>query len=140
MEPDKNTVEEKQPIEIVIDDDDAEKVADVSEKMKDESVLLKEPLNEEEEEDDDVILNEVAPEKIDLVDDDCKDDEIIDTSSNNSMQMIVKEEPLDDGFMDVEDGVIKVKGMGEIKIKSEPFDPGMSIKIKRNNIFVASFI
>lgn len=86
---------------------------------------------EEEGEDDDVIINEVVPEKIDLVDDDKYDD----MTAHEPTNVIVKIEPIDDamdGFEDVEGGVIKAKSIGDVRIKPEPMDPGM---LRRSDTF-----
>lgn len=130
-------------LEIVLDDDDDEEPKkdengekleenmeskDVeNEENKAEEVLQEEKVEENqsedqvmEEEDDDVIINEVVPEKI-IVDD---DDEIEDGQDEFTSDVKVKEEPIDDGFIDVEGGVLKVKGDGEVKIKTEPKDLG----------------
>lgn len=83
---------------------------------------------EEEDDDDDVILNEVAPERIILDDDDDENEE----TTEYQPTVKVKIEPIDDGFMDV-DGVVKVKNDGEIKIKTEPKDPGNIILTTDNS-------
>jgi pre-mRNA cleavage complex 2 protein Pcf11 len=122
-------------LEIILDDDDEEEQAeqpeeevvidesDESKPPNDESTkVVEEPEKEEneenkEEDDDDVIINEVVPEKIEVDD----DREYADTVAS---ELPIKVEQIDDGFMDVEEGLIKIKNGGQIKIKSEPLDPG----------------
>jgi pre-mRNA cleavage complex 2 protein Pcf11 len=122
-------------LEIILDDDDEEEQAeqpeeevvidesDESKPPNDESTkVVDEPEKEEneenkEEDDDDVIINEVVPEKIEVDD----DREYADTVAS---ELPIKVEQIDDGFMDVEEGLIKIKNGGQIKIKSEPLDPG----------------
>lgn len=105
-------------LEIVVDDDEEE-----DKESKAEAVESEEKVTEEEqppvEEDDDVILNEVAPERIVVDDDDDNEEEM-----EYDPSVKVKIEPVDDGFIDVEGGVLKVKSDGEIKIKAEPKDSG----------------
>lgn len=120
-------------LEIVLDDDDDDESEngdskiepvtveseETSQDAKSENMEVKSEENvDEDDDDDDVILNEVAPERIILDDDD-------DNEETEIYHPIVKVkiEPIDDGFMDV-DGVVKVKKDGEIKIKTEPKDPG----------------
>lgn len=83
---------------------------------------------EEEEDDDDVIIHEVVPDRIVLDDDDNKDGYIVEEGTHapqlvEPVKIKREDEVLDDGFMDVENGVVKMKGF-EVKIKSEPIDPG----------------
>ncbi|RZC34227.1 pre-mRNA cleavage complex 2 protein Pcf11, partial [Asbolus verrucosus] len=114
-------------LEIILDDDDEEE-----QEHQDEEVLIEEsddskqsqeePKAEESEtkqdneDDDDVIINEVVPEKIEVDDDKEYTDSI-------PSDLPVKVEQIDDGFMDVEEGLMKIKSGGQIKIKSEPLDP-----------------
>lgn len=119
-------------LEIVIDDDEeesqnnSEEPAEVVSLESDESKIQLEEskedsqdVPEENEDDDDVILNEIAPIKI-VVDDD--DDDLKDeTSTNESIK--IKEEKLDDGFVEVA-GLVSLQNGGQIKIKAEPIDPG----------------
>ncbi|XP_018565201.1 uncharacterized protein LOC108906445 isoform X2 [Anoplophora glabripennis] len=116
-------------LEIVIDDDEeesqnnSEEPTEVVSVESDESKLQPEEAKEEsqdvpEEDDDDVILNEVAPIKI-VVDDD--DDDLKDEPST-SEDVKVKEEKLDDGFVEVA-GLVSLQNGGQIKIKAEPVDP-----------------
>ncbi|GJQ65408.1 hypothetical protein Trydic_g7518 [Trypoxylus dichotomus] len=115
--------------EIVIDDDEAEQVETISKDRGEEQEEFETAFpkidEEEEGEDDDVIINEVVPEKIDLVDDD-KYEEI---ASQEPTDIVVKEEPVDDGFVDVEGGVIKTKNITDVKIKTEPIDPDDELQI-----------
>lgn len=123
-------------LEIVLDDDDDdeneggnskfeqvpvenEEISQDAKSATGENSVEEKPV-EEDEDDDDVILNEVAPERIILDDDDDNDE----TGTLYVPTVRVKIEPVDDGFMDV-DGVVKVKKDGEIKIKTEPKDPGI---------------
>ncbi|KAB0796516.1 hypothetical protein PPYR_10577 [Photinus pyralis] len=73
--------------------------------------------DDEEEVDDDVILNEVAPERI-VVDDDDKDDYV--SGGGLIPGVVVKVEPVDDGFVDVEGGLVRTK---EVKLKAEDAVP-----------------
>lgn len=86
---------------------------------------------EKEEEDDDVIIHEVVPDRIVLDDDDNKDGYIVEEGTHapplvQPVKIKKEDEVLDDGFMDVENGVVKMKGF-EVKIKSEPIDPGKTL-------------
>ncbi|KAF5294521.1 hypothetical protein FQA39_LY13375 [Lamprigera yunnana] len=85
---------------------------DVSEHEESENINVE---NEEEDGDDDVIINEVIPERI-VLDDDDKDDY---TESGLIPGVVVKEEPIDDGFMEVEGGLLRQKG---VKVKTEISD------------------
>lgn len=120
-------------LEIVLDDDEEEEEEELKEEVQ-EAVASEEKAEEleekkeneevkmeEDEDDDDVILNEVVPEKI-VVDDDDDDEQMEFPTS-----IKIKEEPIDDGFMDVTGGVLKVKGDGEVKIKAEPKENGKSL-------------
>ncbi|KAK9738323.1 CID domain [Popillia japonica] len=129
-------VDSSEPTEIVIDDDESEQT-DAIDRVEDEDSKSQEvfPKMEEEDEDgedDDVIINEVVPEKIDLVD----DDKYEDMQPHEPTSIVVKEEPVDDGFVDVEGGVIKAKSITDVKIKTEPIDPGWitDVKIKTEPI------
>lgn len=116
-------------LEIILDDDDEEEDLE-KQNQEEEEVVIEEsdeskPSNEEEVtekqedgDDDDVIINEVVPEKIEV------DDDKEYTDSSLPSDVTVKVEQIDDGFMDVEEGLIKIKNGGQIKIKSEPIDPG----------------
>ncbi|KAJ8919283.1 hypothetical protein NQ315_003867 [Exocentrus adspersus] len=117
-------------LEIIIDDEEDEpgnnfeEITEVVSLESDESKLQTEEEKEEsqtapEEDDDDVILNEVAPIKI-VVDDD--DDDVMKDESESSDVIKVKEEKLDDGFVEVA-GLISLQNGGQIKIKAEPLDP-----------------
>lgn len=80
------------------------------------------------EEDDDVIIHEVVPDRIVLDDDDNKDGYTVEegTHAPDIVRPVkIKKEDLvlDDGFIDVENGVVKMKGF-EVKVKSEPLDTG----------------
>ncbi|CAH1974031.1 unnamed protein product [Acanthoscelides obtectus] len=114
------------------DDDDEEEVASSkpevvsleSDESKNATVEAEEsqPSPEPEEDDgddDDVILNEVAPIKI-VVDDDDDDDYV---PANGSSQGVIriKEEQIDDGFVEVS-GLVSLQNGGQIKIKAEPID------------------
>lgn len=86
---------------------------------------------EKEEEDDDVIIHEIVPDRIVLDDDDNKDGYIVEEGTHapplvQPVKIKKEDEVLDDGFMDVENGVVKMKGF-EVKIKSEPIDPGKTL-------------
>lgn len=121
-------------LEIVLDDDDDEEPKkdeaaeentdskDVESEIAQEEKVEEKPSEDQvmDEDDDDVIINEVIPEKI-IVDD---DDENEDGQDEFTGSVKVKEEPIDDGFIDVEGGVLKVKGDGEVKVKTEPKDLG----------------
>ncbi|KAK5644187.1 hypothetical protein RI129_008032 [Pyrocoelia pectoralis] len=91
-----------------IDDEDLPPVIEEN-KMTDISI----DDDDEEEGDDDVIINEIVPERI-VVDDDDKDD----YASGDGLipGVVVKVEPVDDGFVDVEGGLVRTK---EVKIKPE---------------------
>lgn len=113
--------------EIVIDEDDDEvKETDKPEESPaaiEEKPTVEEetaPKEDEEDDDDDVIIHEVIPERIILDDDDGKDEEYV-PQNIPKREIVIKEEPIDDGFMDVEGGVLK---LGNIKIKEEPIDLG----------------
>ncbi|KAF5296968.1 hypothetical protein FQR65_LT10120 [Abscondita terminalis] len=99
----------------VIENIDDEDTSLSEEKVDNVEVDDSENVVANEEEDDDVIINEVVPERI-VLDDDDKDD-----YSEGSLipGVVVKEEPIDDGFMDVEGGLVRSK---EIKIKTEGGD------------------
>nr|XP_022903618.1 uncharacterized protein LOC111415946 isoform X2 [Onthophagus taurus] len=110
--------------EIVIDDDESEKLTEISE-TKDKEEISQEafpddPEENDDDDDDDVIINEIVPEKIDLVDDDRYDDLPDEKLEPRVIQ--IKEEPIDDGFVDV-DGAIFKMDIDSVKIKSEPIDP-----------------
>ncbi|XP_064215104.1 pre-mRNA cleavage complex 2 protein Pcf11 isoform X1 [Tribolium castaneum] len=128
-EPEETKIEEANipGLEIILDDDDEEEEEEG--KFKDEEVIIEESdeskpsnelkeenENEEDGEDDDVIIHEVVPEKIEV-----DDDKEYDTLPPSDVP--IKVEQIDDGFMDVEEGLIKIKNGGQIKIKSEPIDP-----------------
>lgn len=141
--PNSKELEEKRipGLEIVLDDDDEENKEQQADTIESEdSKLSQEEVkngeeeiendsqsaeaetqkdSEQEEDDDDVIINEVVPIRI-IVDDDDDNEENVGLLPG----VTVKEEPIDDGFMDVEGGVLKVKEDGEVKIKSEPTDLG----------------
>lgn len=135
-------------LEIILDDDDDESEKDKNEeKSEAEEVLIeesdeskavseepKENTNEAEEEedegdDDDVILNEVAPIKIVVDDDDDYPEthEHFDVPKFKSEKMDTSE--MDDGFVDVSEGLFSLKNGGQIKIKAEPVDPGTRFEI-----------
>ncbi|XP_044254626.1 pre-mRNA cleavage complex 2 protein Pcf11 [Tribolium madens] len=130
-------------LEIILDDDDEE---EEEEKYKeDEEVIIEEsdeskPSNEEikeenenqeeDGEDDDVIIHEVVPEKIEVDD----DKEYADSLPSDTP---IKVEQIDDGFMDVEEGLIKIKNGGQIKIKSEPIDPDEMLEAPREESTVS---
>lgn len=135
--PSPKQVERIPGLAIVLDDDDESddketkmeepltvESEETSQDAKSETLLEEEKPEEPEEDDDDddVILNEVAPERI-ILDDDDDNEEMTEYVPT----MKIKIEPVDDGFMDV-DGVVKVKKDGEIKIKTEPKDPGMFLR------------
>ncbi|XP_063927873.1 uncharacterized protein LOC135141017 isoform X2 [Zophobas morio] len=112
-------------LEIILDDDDDEEpkeeevVIDESDESKPSNEEAKEEPEEDEDDDDDddVIIHEVVPEKIEVDD----DKEYTDSLPS---ELPIKVEQIDDGFMDVEEGLMKIKnGGGHIKIKSEPIDP-----------------
>lgn len=119
--------ESSEPAEIVIDDDEPEQTDGDGREVDDEEFKSEEAFpaideeREEDEEDDDVIINEVVPEKIDLVDDDRYEEQL---PARETPDIMVKEEPVDDGFVDVEGGVIKAANMTDVRIKTEPIDPG----------------
>ncbi|KAJ8971726.1 hypothetical protein NQ317_002556 [Molorchus minor] len=128
-----NTVKSPIPgLEIIIDDDDVEtekdgfETAEVVSLESDESKSQNEPTKEEyqEGEDDDVILNEIAPIKI-VVDDD--DDENQENSQDDQDAIRIKEEKLDDGFLEVA-GLVSLQDGGQIKIKAEPVDPDEAVQ------------
>lgn len=116
-EDDEKKEEEDEVMEVIDNIDDESPVPDENEQAKEEE---EEEVGEEED-DDDVILNEVVPEKI-IVDDDDKDDYVA-NEHGLIPGVVVKVEPIDDGFVDVEDGVLKLNS-DEIKIKSEPGTEG----------------
>lgn len=98
--------------------DEAEKTEPTDEVAQEEQQQ-----QEEEDDDDDVIIHEVVPERIILDDDDYNDEEELlqngDTNDSKKLN-VLKEEPIDDGFMDVgDDGILKLDA---IRIKSEPID------------------
>ncbi|KAK4887613.1 hypothetical protein RN001_003884 [Aquatica leii] len=97
-----------------IDDEDTS-VSEETPKIENVSVEDDEDEAAKEEDDDDVIINEVVPERI-ILDDDDKDDY---TESGLIPGVVVKEEPIDDGFMDVEGGLVRTK---EVNIKAEAND------------------
>ncbi|KAJ8927145.1 hypothetical protein NQ314_020418 [Rhamnusium bicolor] len=115
-------------LEIIIDDDDdsqpndsvepAEVVSLESDESKPQTEETKEESQEPPEEDDDVILNEIAPIKI-IVDDDDDDNQEFVPNVNQSVK--IKEEKLDDGFVEVA-GLVSLQNGGQIKIKAEPID------------------
>lgn len=110
--------------EIIIDDTDSV-VTENSAKPESENNDLNEHVKtdlEDDDDDDDVIIHEVIHEKIILDDDDGKEESL---DCSDQAPAPVKKELEDDGFMDVEDGIIKTETFGNIKIKSEPIDPGM---------------
>nr|CAH7763637.1 unnamed protein product [Callosobruchus chinensis] len=123
-------------LEIVnLDDDDDEEVEEASSKPEVVSVESDESKNanteaeesqpppepEDDGDDDDVILNEVAPIKI-VVDDDDEDDDFVPTDNDKDEGAIkIKEEELDDGFVEVS-GLVSLQNGGQIKIKAEPVD------------------
>lgn len=79
---------------------------------------------DDDEDDDDVIIHEVVPERIILDDDDYKEETSYPTYEPTPIN-IVKKEPIDDdGFMDVEDGILKTDAFDNIQIKPEPIDQG----------------
>ena len=96
----------------VIENIDDEEVP-VSEEPKVANIQID---DDEEDGDDDVIINEVIPERI-VLDDDDKDDDYCEGGLIPGV--VVKIEPIDDGFVDVEGGLIRAK---EIKIKAEVAD------------------
>ncbi|XP_017783738.1 PREDICTED: uncharacterized protein LOC108567653 isoform X2 [Nicrophorus vespilloides] len=75
----------------------------------------------ENDEDDDVIIHEVQPERIILDEYEFKDSQLDDSCLIPGVT--VKQEPVDDGFMDVENFKL-----GEIKIKKEPVTPDESFE------------
>ncbi|KAJ8944028.1 hypothetical protein NQ318_021744 [Aromia moschata] len=115
-------------LEIIIDDDEDESqknnspdTAEIVSLESDESKTQTEVAKGENQDgdDDDVILNEVAPIKI-VVDDD--DDENQENNPEISDSVKIKEEKLDDGFLEVA-GLVSLQNGGQIKIKAEPVDP-----------------
>lgn len=112
-----NTVDE-----IIIDDTDSI-VTENSVKLDNDNAEINDQKTNMsyEEEDDDVIIHEVVPEKIILDDDDGKDDY---TYYEPTLSSVKKETVEDDGFMDVEDGILKSETFENVRIKSEPIDPG----------------
>lgn len=125
-------------IEIVLDDDEeAEKTEEIVDEVildeSDESKLTntdekKEEQVEYEDEDDDVIIKEETIEQIVLDDDDDKieDEEYSSTSSPASTVVLSPKEQvevIDDGFVDVNEGLLMLQN-GGVKVKTEPIDDG----------------
>lgn len=116
--------------EIVIDDTDSI-VTENSTKLEVDNVETNDQKTNmsynDEDDDDDVIIHEVVPERIVLDDDDFKEESY---PTYEPTPISVKKEPVDDdGFMDVEDGIIKTDAFDNIQIKSEPVDTGTTIFI-----------
>ncbi|KAL3266670.1 hypothetical protein HHI36_010832 [Cryptolaemus montrouzieri] len=131
-------------IEIVLDDDDEiEKTEEIDEVILDESDESKQANDDKKEEpeehldhveddddddDDDVIIKEETIEQIILDDDDDKMDEeetqLSSKSSSQSQSPRSKEavEVIDDGFMDVSEGLLMLQNGMPIKVKTEPID------------------
>ncbi|KAK9886971.1 hypothetical protein WA026_019229 [Henosepilachna vigintioctopunctata] len=123
-------------IEIVLDDDeDMEKTEEVVDEVildeSDESEKKEDEMQKTEEyidEDDDVIIKEETIEQIILDDDDDKPDEEQPQLSPKTFtppeSPKTKEvaEIIDDGFVDVNEGLLMLKNGGPIKVKSEPID------------------
>ncbi|XP_018319947.1 uncharacterized protein LOC108733341 [Agrilus planipennis] len=120
---------------VVLDDDELEVIEDTGSadyekeqtkeepsELKEEDVEKQEENAEEEDDDDDVIIHEVIPEKI-VVDDDDDEELPLEEISAEKKPIVVKEEIIDDGFVDVENGILQIKSAGTVKIKSEPIDP-----------------
>lgn len=108
------------PDEVIIDESDDSKPATEEEAAKIDELTSQ---GDDDDDDDDVIINEIVPEKIEVDD----DREYLDSPS---MELPVKIEQIDDGFVDVEEGLITIKTGNQIKIKSEPVDPGtLSIQV-----------
>ncbi|KAF2885051.1 hypothetical protein ILUMI_21106 [Ignelater luminosus] len=112
-------------------ENDEDDVMEVIDNIDDDEVPAKESDQQEEpkiddneadeDDDDDVIINEVIPEKI-VLDDDDKDDYVPPEDDDGLIPgVVVKEEPIDDGFVDVGNGVLKMK-TDIVKIKTEPVD------------------
>lgn len=127
---DSSSQPEDKPEEIVIDDDDednaqvknAESEVSVEKEENESEQVTPPPPEEEEDDDDDVIINEVVPEKIILDDDDGNDEEYVPSAIvPKPVNIIVKQEPIDDGFVDVGEGILK---FDNITIKTEPLDTG----------------
>ncbi|XP_044747755.1 uncharacterized protein LOC123308987 isoform X2 [Coccinella septempunctata] len=139
---DTNEVEQIPGIEIVLDDDEeTEKTEEVVDEVildeSDESKLTnsdekKEEPMEYEDEDDDVIIKEETIEQIILDDDDDKqDDEEFSQPSPPEPSPSPKEpaEVIDDGFVDVNEGLLMLQNGGPVKVKSEPIDDGYMMDV-----------